>query len=120
MLISLGLTKMLMSFRPTFWFLRKFYLPQPGEGPSKERRENGFFKVFLNGYMGKNQLSCTVTGDRDPGYSGTAIMLTESALSLILEKDKITQKFGVLTPASGIGKVLINRLNKKGIVFNIS
>ena len=120
MLISLGLTKMLMSFGPTFWFLRKFYLPQPGEGPSKEKRENGFFKVFLNGYVGKNQLSCTVTGDRDPGYSGTAIMLTESALSLVLEKEKITQNFGVLTPASGIGKVLINRLNKKGIVFNIS
>ena len=120
MLISLGLTKMLMSFRPTFWFLRKFYLPQPGEGPSKERRENGYFKVFLNGYVGKNQLSCTVTGDRDPGYSGTAIMLTESALSLLLEKDKITQKFGVLTPASGIGKVLVNRLIKKGIVFDIS
>ena len=37
MLISLGLTKMLMSFRPTFWFLRKFYLPKPGEGPSNER-----------------------------------------------------------------------------------
>jgi short subunit dehydrogenase-like uncharacterized protein len=47
-------------------------------------------------------------------------MLTESALSLILEKDKITQKFGVLTPASGIGKVLVNRLIKKGIVFDIS
>ena len=109
-----------MSIRPTLWFLRKFYLPQPGEGPSKERRENGYFKVFLNGYVGKNQLSCTVTGDRDPGYSGTAIMLTESALSLILEKDKIPQKFGVLTPASGIGKVLVNRLIKKGIVFDIS
>ncbi len=120
MLISLGLTKILMSFGPTFWFLRKFYLLRPGEGPSKEKRENGFFKVLLNGYVGKNRLSCTVTGDRDPGYSGTAIMLTESALSLILEKEKITQKYGVLTPASGIGKVLINRLNKKGIVFNNS
>jgi hypothetical protein len=37
-----------------------------------------------------------------------------------LEKEKITQNFGVLTPASGIGKVLINRLNKKGIEFNTS
>ena len=120
MLISLGLTKVLMSFRPTFWFLRNFYLPRPGEGPSKERRDNGFFKVFLNAYLGKNQLSCTVTGNRDPGYSGTAIMLTESALSLVLERNNISKNFGVLTPASGIGKVLINRLNKKGIVFNIS
>ena len=120
MLISLGLTKMLMSFGPTFWFIKKFYLPSPGEGPSKEKRENGFFKVFLNGYVGEKQMSCTITGNRDPGYSGTARMLTESALSLILDKDDTPENFGVLTPSSGIGKVLIKRLSDKGIVFNIS
>ena len=120
MLFSLGLTKMLMSYKPTFWFLRKFYLPSPGEGPSKAKRDSGFFKVLLNGFVGEKQLSCTVTGDRDPGYSGTARMLTESALSLILDEEKTPVSFGVLTPASGIGKVLIKRLNGKGIVFKIS
>ena len=76
MLIFLGLTKFLMSFKPTFWLLKNFYLPSPGEGPNREKRDNGFFKILLNGYVDGNHISCTVTGDKDPGYSGTAIMLT--------------------------------------------
>jgi saccharopine dehydrogenase (NAD+, L-glutamate forming) len=120
MLIFLGSTKFLMSFKPTFWLLKNFYLPKPGEGPDREKRDNGFFKILLNGYVGDNQISCTVNGDRDPGYSGTAIMLTESALSIILNNEKMPNKFGVLTPASAIGKTLIKRLKTKGIVFKVN
>ena len=120
MLIFLGLTKFLMSFKPTFWLLKNFYLPSPGEGPNKEKRDNGFFKILLNGYVDGNHISCTVTGDKDPGYSGTAIMLTESALSIILNNEEIPKKFGVLTPASGIGKILIKRLKTKGIIFKVN
>ena len=47
-------------------------------------------------------------------------MLTESALSIILNKKKIPKKFGVLTPASGIGETLIKRLKTKGIIFNVN
>ncbi|GIR93884.1 saccharopine dehydrogenase [bacterium] len=120
MLIFLGLTKFLMSFKPTFWLLKNFYLPSPGEGPNKEKRDNGFFKILLNGYVDGNHISCTVTGDKDPGYSGTAIMLTESALSIILNNEEIPKKFGVLTPASAIGKILIKRLKTKGIIFKVN
>ena len=120
MLIFLGLTKFLMSFKPTFWLLKNFYLPSPGEGPNKEKRDNGFFKILLNGYVDGNHISCTVTGDKDPGYSGTAIMLTESALSVILNNEEIPRKFGVLTPASAIGKILIKRLKTKGIIFKVN
>ena len=120
MLIFLGLTKFLMSFKPTFWLLKNFYLPSPGEGPNKEKRDNGFFKILLNGYVDGNHISCTVTGDKDPGYSGTAIMLTESALSVILNNEEIPKKFGVLTPASAIGKILIKRLKTKGIIFRVN
>ena len=120
MLIFLGLTKLLMSFKPTFWLLKNFYLPSPGEGPNKEKRDNGFFKILLNGYVDGNHISCTVTGDKDPGYSGTAIMLTESALSIILNNEEIPKKFGVLTPASAIGKILIKRLKTKGIIFKVN
>ena len=120
MLIFLGLTKFLMSFKPTFWLLKNFYLPNPGEGPNREKRDNGFFKILLNGYVDGNHISCTVTGDKDPGYSGTAIMLTESALSIILNNEEIPKKFGVLTPASAIGKILIKRLKTKGIIFKVN
>ena len=46
-------------------------------------------------------------------------MLTESALSIILDQEKIPQNYGVLTPASGIGMTLINRFESKGVVFKI-
>ena len=120
MLIFLGLTKFLMSFKPTFWLLKNFYLPSPGEGPDREKRDNGFFKILLNGYVDGSHISCTVTGDKDPGYSGTAIMLTESALSVILNNEEIPKKFGVLTSASAIGKILIKRLKTKGIIFKVN
>ena len=65
------------------------------------------------------KLNCIVTGDRDPGYAGTAKMLSESALSLLLEKESIPDISGVLTPASGIGDVIVSRLKDKGIAFKI-
>ena len=39
-------------------------------------------------------------------------MITESALSLILNRDSLPKASGVLTPAAGIGKVLVDRLKK--------
>ena len=47
-------------------------------------------------------------------------MLTESALSIILNNEKIPRKFGVLTPASAVGKILIKRLKSKGIIFKVN
>ena len=44
-------------------------------------------------------------------------MITESALSLILNRESLPKASGVLTPASGIGEVLASRLKNKGITF---
>jgi short subunit dehydrogenase-like uncharacterized protein len=120
MLIGLGMIQISINNRPLLWILKKFNLPKPGEGPSKEERENGFFKMNIIGSINnieKNSLS--VIGDSDPGYSATAKMLTESALSVLLEKEKLPKALGVLTPASGIGVILVERLKDKGINFII-
>ena len=61
----------------------------------------------------------TVYGNSDPGYSATAKMITESALSILLNKDEIPESFGVLTPASAMGPIVIGRLKTKGITFTI-
>ena len=58
-------------------------------------------------------------GDSDPGYSATAKMLAESAISILLNKNEIPKNHGVLTPASGIGLPLIKRLKGKGVLFKI-
>ena len=119
MLIGLACLKLAISFRPSLWFLRTFFLPAPGDGPSKENRESGHFKVVLVGSVDDNKISCIVTGDQDPGYAATAKMLSESALSMLLNRKSIPDISGVLTPSSGIGDIIVSRLRGKGVTFNI-
>ena len=121
MFIGLVLIQISLKVRPLLWFLRKFFLPSPGEGPSKEIRDNGFFKLDIIGSMDNiKKIRFTVTGEGDPGYSATAKMITESALSILLDQDRIPKVSGVLTPAAGIGVVLAERLNDKGFNFSIN
>ena len=53
---------------------------------------------------------------RDPGYWGTSRLLLEAGLCLALQKDELekldcpVKKGGVLTPASALGPVLLERL----------
>ena len=121
MFIGLVIIQISLKVRPLLWFLRKFFLPSPGEGPSKEIRDNGFFKLDIVGSMDNiKKIRFTVTGEGDPGYSATAKMITESALSILLDEDRIPKVSGVLTPAAGIGVVLAERLNDKGFNFSIN
>ena len=121
MFIGLVLIQISLKVRPLLWFLRKFFLPSPGEGPSKEIRDNGFFKLDIIGSMDNiKKIRFTVTGEGDPGYSATAKMITESALSILLNQDRIPKVSGVLTPAAGIAVVLAERLNDKGFNFSIN
>ena len=53
----------------------------------------------------------------DPGYGATAVMLGESVLSLAMDGDKLPPRAGVLTPATGIGMPLIDRLRAQGFTF---
>jgi len=97
------------------------FLPQPGDGPSKETRESGYFDLRLFGEhpedAGKS-LRARVTGDRDPGYGSTAKMLAESAVCLAL--DPAATGGGFWTPASAMGDALLLRLTERaGLTFTI-
>jgi short subunit dehydrogenase-like uncharacterized protein len=51
----------------------------------------------------------------DPGYAATAVMLGESALALLLDRDALPPfPGGVLTPATGVGDALVERLRAAG------
>jgi short subunit dehydrogenase-like uncharacterized protein len=92
---------------------------QPGEGPTKEERENGFYDVLFVG-SDKNgaTISASVKGDRDPGYGSTCKMITESAVCLLLNQD--TAARGILTPAAALGTLLITRLQENaGLSFDL-
>jgi short subunit dehydrogenase-like uncharacterized protein len=93
-------------------------LPQPGDGPSEEKRENGHWKVRYLAKRGGEKLIC-VWGDPngDPGYKSTAKMLGESALCLAY--DNLTSEPGCTTPAVAMGNFLANRLKAAGLTFEV-
>lgn len=55
----------------------------------------------------------------DPGYRQTAKFVAESSLSLAFDQDILPQSFGILTPSTAMGNVLIERLRKKGVDFYV-
>jgi len=96
-------------------------LPQPGDGPSKQKREAGYFDIHLRGEHSTDaskSLRGRIRGDRDPGYGSTSKMLGESAVCLA--KDAISVAGGCWTPASALGEPLLTRLGKNaGVTFEI-
>ena len=118
-------------------YLETTVLPSPGEGPSAESRENGFFRSKLVGKIpaidGKTarlepvetarpepaEVAVTLIGkvgdNLDPGYGSTAKMLGQSALCLAL--DDLPPRGGILTPASAMELTLVNRLRNAGMTF---
>ncbi len=92
--------------------------PKPGEGPSKEDRDNGFYDVLFIGEMpdGK-RIDAVVTGDRDPGYGSTSKMIAETALCLVQD---VKGEGGIWTPGALMGETLIKRLEAKaGLSFRV-
>ena len=107
------------SFTPTRKLLQKFVLPEPGEGPDREMQESGFFNLMQIGELPDGTvLKTRITGDQDPGYGSTSKMLSECAVCLA--KEALDSSGGVLTPASAMGSVLLERLQQNaGLTFEL-
>lgn len=102
-----------------------------GEGPSREQRERGSFRIRIRGKStadappakaGSTSQICShatvlIEGNRDPGYGETARMLGESALCLA--QDELPLRGGVLTPASCMGSALVKRLRETGTLWEV-
>lgn len=92
---------------------------QPGEGPSPEERESGYYEVLFVGTSPQGEmLKASVGGDRDPGYGSTSKMIAESAVCL-LENPSLAGG-GIWTPAAAMGEALIERLQQNaGLTFQL-
>lgn len=105
----------LAQFGPTKNWLLKQKLP--GEGPSAEQREKGWFNMHVTAEAaGTTVVGCMSGGD--PGYGDTAKMLAEAGLCLALDKN-LPPAAGIITPASAMGDALLPRLQRTGIRFEI-
>ncbi|MBK8758177.1 MAG: saccharopine dehydrogenase NADP-binding domain-containing protein [Actinomycetales bacterium] len=94
-------------------------LPKPGEGPTEEARAAGRFRLVISTRTSTGADYLTRVGaDYDPGYDGTAVMLGESALALAFDEDRLPAAAGVLTPATGLGMPLVQRLRERGFSFD--
>jgi short subunit dehydrogenase-like uncharacterized protein len=93
--------------------------PKPGEGPSKEERENGSYDLlFVALAPDGRQVRAAVKGDRDPGYGSTSKMIAECAICLLRDTPEL--KAGIWTPGAAMGDRLIKRLvDHAGISFEV-
>ena len=77
-------------------------VPKPGEGPSKEERENGMYDLlFVAIAPDGRQVRAAVKGDRDPGYGSTSKMISECAICLLRDTPDVAA--GIWTPGAAMG-----------------
>lgn len=101
------------------------FLPQPGEGPSREVLDRGFLVVHGRGKAvekasgAKTKLVSTFKFSEDVTYLSTARMLVEVGMLLLGDAGK--GGGGVTTPAAGLGSAIVQRLiDQTGASFEIT
>jgi short subunit dehydrogenase-like uncharacterized protein len=92
--------------------------PKPGTGPSAAARERGSYRaeIYTTTTTGA-RYRVTIAQQGDPGYQATAVLLGESGLALALDRERLSDLRGVLTPASAMGDALLARLPAAGVLL---
>jgi short subunit dehydrogenase-like uncharacterized protein len=95
--------------------------PKPGTGPSERAREQGHYTVetYTTTTTGA-RYKATMSQDGDPAYKATSVLLGESGLALALDRDRLSDLRGVLTPAAAMGDALLARLPAAGVKLETS
>jgi len=92
--------------------------PKPGTGPSERAREQGSYAVetYTTTTSGA-RYRCSMSQKGDFGYKATSVLLGESGLALALDRDRLSDLRGVLTPAAAMGDVLLARFPGAGVTL---
>jgi short subunit dehydrogenase-like uncharacterized protein len=110
-----------LAFGPSRALLGKLQgrlLPAAGQGPSEKTRRNGYFRIQVHTRTAAGtRYVARVEAQGDPGYAATSVMLSQSALCLALDRDRLPGLAGVLTPATAMGAALIGRLADAGLTL---
>ena len=100
---------------PPTRFVLDRVLPDPGEGPSEKMVRGGFYEIEIHATAADGKRwRADVSAKGDPGYGATSVMLGEAGLCLALDGEKLPERAGVLTPATGAGDALVRRLRSAG------
>lgn len=107
------------------YLISKFVFTSQGAGPSAAARQSGMSRtVFRATKASGAAFYVTLNIPMDP-YDVTALFVAESAMSILDivgngAKAECGLRGGVLTPASAFGSVLLERLSKAGIKYDVS
>ena len=83
--------------------------PKPGEGPTKEERDNGHYDVlFVGEYPDGRTIRYGVKGRYDPGYGSTSRMIAETGIALLDCK----AEGAISLPGALLGEALVQRLRE--------
>lgn len=122
MSLGMAFTKVAQGFRPVRR-LTAALVPAPGEGPSERTMDRGSFRCELIGRSAAgSSVRVRVAGQGDPGNRATTRFVCEAALALACDLPKLpggARHGGVLTPASGLGDVLVRRLRSAGMTLDV-
>jgi short subunit dehydrogenase-like uncharacterized protein len=90
--------------------------PTPGMG--FDQGEQGHYRVetYTTTTSGARYVG-TMAQQADPGYAATAVLLGQSALTLAFNRDRLSNRRGVLTPSTAMGDVLLERLPSAGVTI---
>jgi short subunit dehydrogenase-like uncharacterized protein len=120
--LGLALLFGILKRRATRWLIMPL-LPKPGQGPSVKTMDEGWFTCELLGIAPDgHQKRGLIRYAGDPGNRATILMVCESALALALDRARLpggASYGGVLTPATGLGDVLVERLRRAGVVIEM-
>ncbi|MGH6622447.1 MAG: hypothetical protein ACREBN_00670, partial [Burkholderiaceae bacterium] len=118
--VGMGAGQAAIHFKPVRALARAVAVA-PGEGPSERTMDGGSFRCELVGRSASGKvMRSRIAGDGDPGNRATTKFVCEAALALALQLPELpggADGGGVLTPASGLGSVLAERLIAAGMTL---
>ncbi|MEO1610526.1 MAG: saccharopine dehydrogenase NADP-binding domain-containing protein [Pseudomonadota bacterium] len=93
---------------------------KPGDGPSEESLPFVDYELRLFATSESNRkLKAIARAKGHPGYLSTANIVAEAGLSLCCARESLTEQFGVLTPATGLGLGFLQRLENAGVEMTV-
>lgn len=95
-------------------------LPAAGEGPDERSRRSGRFTIEIHTRTSEgSRLGALIDARGNPGYTASPLMFGQAALCLVLDRDRMPSRAGVLTPATALGTPLVQRLRAAGLVIDV-
>ncbi len=103
--------------------LAEIFSPKPGTGPSEREMDDGHFRCRLVASAHDGSLAWARLADRgDPANRVTVKILCEAALALATQRSELPggeARGGILTPATALGSVLMDRLRSAGMTLEV-